>query len=146
MASHSQSKVCFFFDRVKFSLSNRTGLKKFIEQVFHNEGRKLENLNFIFCTDRRLLKINKDYLDHDYYTDIITFELSEPRSAVIGEVYISIDRVRQNAQLLQQSYKSEIHRVIFHGVLHLCGYSDKNITQKLKMRKAEEKLLAAYFK
>lgn len=146
MASHSQSKVCFFFDRVKFSLSNRTGLKKFIEQVFHNEGRKLENLNFIFCTDRRLLKINKDYLDHDYYTDIITFELSEPRSAVIGEVYISIDRVRQNAQLLQQSYKSEIHRVIFHGVLHLCGYSDKNNTQKLKMRKAEEKLLAAYFK
>jgi probable rRNA maturation factor len=144
MASRSQSKVCFFFDGVKVSLSNRTALKKFIERLFTQEGRSLTALNYIFVSDKRLLTINRDYLGHDYYTDIITFDLSEVPGQVQGEVYISIDRVRENARILGLTLKSELHRVIFHGALHLCGYNDKTVLQTQQMRKTEEVYLNTY--
>jgi probable rRNA maturation factor len=144
MASRSQSKVCFFFDGVRVSLTNRTVLKKFIERLFKREGKSLVSLNYIFVSDKRLLEINRDYLAHDYYTDIITFDLSETSEGVQGEVYISIDRVRENAERLGVSLKSELHRVIFHGALHLCGYGDKTKAQIKQMRDAEDNYLNSY--
>lgn len=138
------SKVCFFFETKGFSLENRTALKAFIETIFKKEKKSLESLNYIFCTDKRLLEINRQYLQHDYYTDIITFDLSAG-SSTIGEIYISIDRVIDNAQTLGTSIKSELHRVIFHGALHLCGYGDKKKEEVVLMRKREDYWLSRYF-
>ncbi|MGZ8558379.1 MAG: rRNA maturation RNase YbeY [Chitinophagaceae bacterium] len=145
MASSSQSKVCFFF-KTQVSLQERSKLKMFVKAVFKKEKRKLQSLHYIFCNDKDLLEINRQYLRHDYYTDIITFEFSEKKAPVEGEVYISIDRVRDNAQKLGEPAFRELHRVMFHGVLHLCGYRDKSKEEKMKMRVNEELLLSNYFR
>jgi rRNA maturation RNase YbeY len=139
----SKSKVCFFFQEVKASLANRSVLKKFIESVFKKEGKGLESLNYIFCSDKTLLEINRRYLKHDFFTDIITFDLSETKSCR-AEIYISIDRVRENARKLEVSFNSELHRVIFHGVLHLCGYNDKTKTERNRIRVKEDHYLYNY--
>ena len=139
----SKSKVCFFFQKVKPSLAGRSGLKKFILHVFKKEGKNLESLNYIFCTDKALLEINQKYLNHDFYTDIITFDLSENKD-VRAEIYISVDRVRENALQLGDSFRSELHRVIFHGILHLCGYNDKNKAERKKIRIKEDYYLNKY--
>jgi probable rRNA maturation factor len=146
MAYPSQSKVCFFFDQVQLTLENRQGLKKFIEKLFRKEGKQLQSLNYIFCSDEALLQINKNYLAHDYYTDIISFDLTEPGAGITGEIYISIDRVRDNAAIEGTTIKSELHRVIFHGALHLCGYGDKTKREVAEMRKMEELYLERYFR
>lgn len=109
------------------------------------ERKKLASLNFVFCSDKELLTINKEYLSHDYYTDIITFELSERGQPVEGEIYISVDRVAENAQKLKEPLSRELHRVVFHGVLHLCGYSDKTKRLRAKMEEAENYYLSRYF-
>jgi len=142
--NRGDKKISFFFQDVMFSLANRSPLKKYIQSIFKNEGRDLESINFIFCTDKALLDINRKFLDHDFYTDIITFDLSETHQ-IRAEIYISVDRVRDNAAELSVSLKSELHRVIFHGVLHLCGYSDKTKADKAKMREKEDFYLAEYF-
>ena len=139
----SKSKVCFFFQGVRVNLANRTHLKKFIESILKREGKKLECLNYIFSTDKALLEINRQFLSHDFYTDIITFDLSE-KGDVNAEIYISVDRVRENALNLGVSNKSELHRVIFHGVLHLCGYKDKRRIEREKMREREDFYLRKY--
>ncbi|WP_366206997.1 rRNA maturation RNase YbeY [Flavihumibacter sp. CACIAM 22H1] len=115
-------------------------------QLFKKEKKSLELLNYIFCTDEYLLDINRSFLQHDYYTDIITFELAEKGEPTQGEVYISIDRVRDNAKLHGQSFQRELHRVIFHGALHLCGYRDKTKKEETLMRQKEEEYLSYYFK
>lgn len=140
----SKSKVCFFFEHRDFSLVNRTRLKAFIESIFIKEKKKLGSLNYIFCSDKRLLKINQQFLHHDYYTDIITFDLSQS-SFIQAEIYISTERVRDNAKKLNISFKSELHRVIFHGSLHLCGYGDKTRLKMKEMRKKENYYLSSYF-
>jgi len=144
MASSSKSKVCFFFQDISFPLANRTRLKQFIEALFKKEKKKLDSLNYIFTTDKSLLKINQDWLKHDSYTDIITFELSTPPSPLIGEIYISVERVRENSKTLGTTFKSEIHRVIFHGALHLCGHKDKTPPESKKMRALEDKYLKMF--
>ena len=141
--SLSKSKVYFFYQGVKSGLQSRTKLKKFIELIFKKEGRPLLSINYIFCTDKALLEINKQFLKHDFYTDIITFDLSES-DEIAAEIYISVDRVRDNASLLGVSFKSELHRVIFHGALHLCGYGDKTKGQKAEMREKEDYYLRKY--
>jgi rRNA maturation RNase YbeY len=141
--STSKSKVCFFFQGVKVSLTNRTQLKKYIQTIFKKEGKELQSINYIFCTDKAILEINRQFLAHDFYTDIITFDLSESE-AVQAEIYISVDRVKENAFELEVSFKSELHRVIFHGVLHLCGYKDKKGGEIKKMRGKEEFYLNKY--
>ena len=146
MASPSQSKVCFFFDGVQFYFPNRTALKDFVVRSFRKEGIKLGGLNIIFCTDKRLLEINRSFLQHDYYTDIITFDLTPPRNEILeAEIYISIDRVKENAANHHTTFQLEIHRVIFHGVLHLCGFGDKSHAEQATMRGRETKLLNSYF-
>jgi rRNA maturation RNase YbeY len=141
----SFSKVCFFFEHRNFSLENRTLLKKFIESIFRREKRKIDSLNYVFVSDKRLLEINHQFLGHDYYTDIITFDISEG-SSIKGEVYISIDRLKENSKKLGVSFKSELHRVIFHGALHLCGFKDNTTTERKKMRAREDFYLFGYFK
>jgi rRNA maturation RNase YbeY len=121
-------------------------LKAFIEKAIKKEGLTIENLQYIFCSDKYILGINKSYLQHDYYTDIISFDLSETRGKLIGEVYISIDRVKDNAITHKTSFKEELLRVIFHGALHFCGYKDKKPSDIKKMRAQEDKWLKSYLK
>jgi rRNA maturation RNase YbeY len=144
MSSTSKSKIYFFF-QTPVSLQQRTRLKKYVEGLFRKEKKKLQSLNYVFCTDEELLEINRQYLNHDYYTDIITFELSPKDSPIDGEIYISMDRVKDNARSLGQSFYMELHRVIFHGALHLCGYRDKRKSEIKKMREMEAKYLKEYF-
>jgi rRNA maturation RNase YbeY len=132
----AEQKIHFFFNNVKPTIKDRTLLKKHIILIFSNEGIALSSLNYIFCTDKFLLGINRSYLNHDDYTDIITFNLSE-NLVVEGEIYISIDRVKENAQLFRRNFNEEIRRVIFHGALHLCGYKDNTASQKKQMRERE---------
>src|SRR5215207_5097780 len=120
MTSAKTSRIQFFY-QASLTLTNRTKLKKFIEGIFRKEKKKLQGLNYIFCTDKQLLAINRQYLKHDFYTDIISFDLGGSDAASYGEIYISVDRVRDNARVLGESFTRELHRVMFHGVLHLCG-------------------------
>ena len=128
------------------SLRDRTRLKAFLHLLFQKEKIKLIELQYIFCSDDRLLEINKQFLNHDYYTDIITFNLSGANQPINAEIYISVDRVRDNALKFSSSLQKELHRVIFHGALHLCGYKDKTRKDDLEMRKMEDKYLNLYFK
>jgi probable rRNA maturation factor len=129
------------------TLKDRTKLKAFIPQLFQREGKALADLNVIFCSDDYLLEVNKQFLNHDYYTDIITFDLSEPNSkATTAELYISIDRIKDNAVIHEVSVSKELHRVIFHGCLHLCGYKDKSKRDIEVMRGKEEEWIKKYFK
>jgi probable rRNA maturation factor len=137
--------IQFFFLQHNISLTKRTALKQFIHTIFKKEKKSLANLTYIFCSDDYLLEINKNHLQHNYYTDIITFDLSDASGKISGEIYISIDRVKDNANTLAVTIKEELHRVIFHGALHLCGYKDKSIRHAKEMRLAEEKFLSLYF-
>ena len=128
------------------TLAKRSVLKAFIERSLKKEGLRIERLQYIFCSDKYLLGINKSYLQHDYYTDIISFDLSETKGKLIGEVYISIDRVKDNAKTHKTSLKEELLRVIFHGALHFCGYKDKKPADIKKMRAQEDKWLKSYLK
>jgi rRNA maturation RNase YbeY len=129
-----------------FRFNSKTPLKSFIQRLFLLEKQKLESLHYIFCSDDYLLQINKDFLQHDYYTDIITFNLSDHSKEIEGEVYISIDRVKENAHLQKSGYKEECLRVIFHGALHLCGYRDKTKKEISCMREKENEYLRLYLK
>ena len=138
--------IKFFFTDVSITLNDRNKLKQFLKQLFNDQQARLQSLTYIFCSDQYLLGINKEFLQHDDYTDIITFTLSEPSMAIVGEIYISIDRIKDNAHIHSVSIKEELHRVIFHGALHLCGYKDKNALDKQKMTAGEDKYLTLYFK
>ncbi|MEO7924361.1 MAG: rRNA maturation RNase YbeY [Chitinophagaceae bacterium] len=142
--SASNKQISFFFPDTRPTLKNRAGLKRFILSIFKKEKKNAGAINYVFCTDRALLDINRRYLKHNFYTDIITFDLSEG-TAVQADIYISIDRVRENAQKIGVTLKEETHRVIFHGVLHLCGYKDKSAKDAKIMREKEEFYLSKYF-
>lgn len=126
------------------TLKNRLVLKDFLRKLFKKEGMPLEALRYIFCSDDYLLDINRQYLRHDYYTDIITFNLAEPKSPVNGEIYISIDRVIDNSRQFNTTFTEELHRVIFHGALHLCGYKDKTRKEEALMRSKEAECITRY--
>ena len=138
-------KVQFYSLNRSPVLRERNRLKLFIENLFMAEKKKLGNLSFIFCSDEHLLSINKDFLKHDFYTDVITFDLSSSKNETEGEVYLSVDRIKDNANKLGVSFKEELHRVVFHGALHLCGYNDKSKTDQQQMRLTENKYLKLYF-
>jgi probable rRNA maturation factor len=128
----------------KISLKDRQILKTTLISLFKREKKTLAELQYIFCSDARLLGINRQFLQHDYYTDIITFPLSAPSEPITAEIYISVDQVRENAQEFGNTVKNELLRVIFHGALHLCGYGDKTPREVKKMRQLEEKYLVLY--
>jgi rRNA maturation RNase YbeY len=128
------------------SLRSRTELKTFINKQCLKEGIHIETLQYVFCSDTFLLDINNRYLNHNFYTDIISFDLSEQKGRLIGDVYISIDRVKENAKTEGHLYMHELLRVIFHGALHFCGYKDKKPADQKIMRSMEDKWLKAYLK
>ncbi|MEN9701802.1 MAG: rRNA maturation RNase YbeY [Bacteroidota bacterium] len=128
------------------SLVNRVALKSFLEKQMKKEGIRIECLQYVFCSDKYLLEINKQFLNHDYYTDIISFDLSEVKGELIGDIYISVDRVKENAKLVKTTQTNELLRVIFHGALHFCGFKDKKPADAKLMRSMEDKWLKAYLK
>ena len=142
----SKSKIRFFFEHTQFNLQRRTLLKKFIEKIIKKESKRLVFINYVFCTDKKILEINRRFLNHDFYTDILTFDLSEKGENIQAEIYISIERVRDNSKYLQTSFNSELLRVVFHGVLHLCDYRDKKVEERRIMRYKEEYYLDTYLK
>lgn len=139
------SRIVFFEHKSVRFLKNRKNLKKFLSILFVDELKCLNNLNIVFCDDEYLLSINKEFLQHDYYTDIITFDLSSDGNTIEAELYISIDRIIDNASILSSSKSTELHRVIFHGCLHLCGYGDKTESEVVLMRNKEDFYLDKYF-
>jgi rRNA maturation RNase YbeY len=137
-------KVTFHWQDRRFAFKQTKKLKSFIESIFETEGKHLDCLSYIFCSDKFLLNINKQYLQHDDYTDIITFDLSETKKEIIGEIYISVDRVKENAAKFETSQAQEMNRVLFHGALHLCGYRDKKTTEIKQIRSKEDYYLTHF--
>jgi len=128
------------------SFKEKLKVRHFIELLFKKEGRNLKRIDYIFCDDQYLLTINQSFLNHDYFTDIITFDLSEKKEGIIGEVYISLDRIKENAKLFSVTTNEELLRVLIHGALHLCGYKDKKNADKETMRQKENEYLLQFIK
>ncbi len=133
--------IYFNVEDVDLKLKGKLILRKWIRQVVETYGLKPGELSYIFCNDDKILEVNRQFLQHDYYTDIITFDYDED-GVVSGDMYISVDTVQTNAEQYAPSFERELHRVIIHGVLHLCGLKDKSSEDEKKMRAAEEKALS----
>lgn len=138
--------IAFAYADRQLSLKQKRNIQAFIIQLFKKERQPLAHLQYVFCSDEYLLAINRNFLQHDYYTDIITFGLSAPKAPIEGEIYISVDRVKDNATALNTTFKDEMLRVIFHGALHLCGYKDKKKSESIIMRNKEEQYLRLFEK
>lgn len=132
------SPITFFKEGVSFRLNNQEALRKWIALAAKKEGYSIDQLNYIFCSDRYLKKMNVSYLNHNYYTDIITFDNSTEKKKIIGDVFISIDTVKYNATEYKTSLENELARVMIHGLLHLVGYSDQSPKDQKKMRSMED--------
>ncbi len=138
--------ISFLTENIKMPKLDRTAVRAWITAVAATyEGRKVGDLSYIFCNDERILEVNKEFLGHDYYTDIITFDYSEP-SKISGDMFISLDTVLSNSSKFHTSYDKELMRVIIHGVLHLCGINDKGPGERAVMEAAEEKALDMWYK
>lgn len=137
--------ISFFLHEVSIKLIQRKALKAYLYRLFEQEKVELKSLTYVLCNDEYLLGINKEFLKHDTLTDIVTFSLADAGEPVIGEVYISIDRVEENARKFKVTVNNELHRVIFHGALHLCGYKDKKMAEIKLMRSKESQSLEQYF-
>lgn len=129
--------VHYHREDTSFKIKDRLALRRWVNKTILNEGRKPGEINYIFCSDQYLLDLNRSALDHDYYTDIITFDYCE-ENLISGDLFISVDRVADNATQLGNSFLDELHRVMIHGVLHLCGYKDKSKKDEQLMRKKED--------
>lgn len=135
--------IHFHTEDIAFVLKKKTLLKSWIQETIKSKKRKTGDINFIFCSDTYLLAINKQYLNHNTYTDIITFDYSKgsQTQSISGDIYISIDRIKENATKYSKTKEEELHRVIIHGILHLLGYADKTKTAKEEMTKQENNCL-----
>ncbi|MEX2235021.1 MAG: rRNA maturation RNase YbeY [Cyclobacteriaceae bacterium] len=134
--------VDFFNQDIAFKLPKPIKTRRWILEVIRREKKRLAHLNYIFCSDEYLLALNQKYLKHKTLTDIITFDTSEIKGIIEADIFVSIERVRANAEELQIGADDEVHRVLIHGVLHLLGYSDKSKAQKTTMRKKEDAYLS----
>ncbi|WP_428654046.1 rRNA maturation RNase YbeY [Runella sp.] len=130
--------IQFFIEDVAFKVPQSRKTKTWLQSIIKAEGFALNQLNYIFCSDEYLLNVNRQYLEHDFYTDIITFDNSEDENLIEGDIFISIDRVKENAQELQKPFEEELHRVLAHGILHLVGYDDIEDAQEQEMRNKED--------
>jgi rRNA maturation RNase YbeY len=133
--------IQFFYENLAESVS--TDYTKWLEDIILSEEKKLGEINYIFCDDEYLLKINQDYLQHDYYTDIITFDYVKGKT-ISAEIFVSLQRISDNASTLSRNYEEELRRVLAHGILHLCGYKDKTEEEEKQMRSKEDFYLAKY--
>lgn len=137
-----RSVIHYFTEDISFNLKQKTIIKNWLKETITAEGYVLQELNFIFCSDAYLLDMNQQYLNHDTYTDVITFDNSEVLKTIIGDVFISIDRIRENAAAFSRDFHNELCRVMVHGTLHLLGYTDKTKTSKSQMTLKEDQYLA----
>ena len=131
------------YKSLEFQLSQKNKIREWLSNIALKNKKEIVILNYIFCSDKELLSINKKHLNHDEYTDIITFDYNEGK-LIISDIYISIPRVKENAKLYKQTFQDELCRVMVHGVLHLCGFKDKTEAEKKKMRKKEEEALLIF--
>lgn len=136
--------INFHLEDIDFKLQQKLKLKNWLKSVLEAEGFVLGDVNYVFCSDEYLLKINVEYLDHDYLTDIITFDNSEDEELIEGDIFISIDRVVDNARTFEVSTEHELRRVLVHGILHLCGYLDKTNEEEQLMREKENHYLQLF--
>ena len=128
--------IQYFFENVE-EISLPENCSEWIKKLILNEEKKVGNINYIFCDDEYLLKVNQDFLNHDYYTDIITFDYVKGKT-ISGDIFISLTRISENASTLSNSFEKELLRVLAHGVLHLCGYKDKSDEEEKEMRAKED--------
>ena len=133
--------IRFFTEDIKLLLKNKAQLRDWFIATAKKEGARIKGLNYVFCSDAYLLEMNQSYLNHDNYTDIITFDNSETDDVLQGDIFISVERVRENAQTFGINEQDELHRVMIHGLLHLLGYGDKNKAEKEKMTEKENHYL-----
>jgi rRNA maturation RNase YbeY len=138
------SKINFFNEEIIFNLKNKQLIKKWLKVIANKYSFKITELNYIFSNDNYIHKINLEYLQHNTFTDIITFDNSDIKLEIIGDIFISIDRVKENSTKFHVDFEEELHRVISHGLLHLCGFKDKTKPHKEKMRTAENEALQEY--
>jgi rRNA maturation RNase YbeY len=136
------ASINFFSEQIPFTIPHPRKSANWIRACIKQEKKKLELLNFIFCSDEYLRTINIQYLGHHTFTDIVTFDQSDKTGYIEGDIYISIDRIKENALSFNTNFDNELHRVIIHGVLHLAGYSDKSKPQKKVMREKEDAYLS----
>ncbi len=134
--------INFYSQETEYELPNKRKIRSWIINVLQIHQKNPLDLNFIFTSDRYLFELNQKFLNHNTYTDIITFDYSESNDDIKGDVFISIDRIKENSEIFEQSFIDELHRVMIHGVLHLLGLKDKTTTEKEEMRKFENHYLA----
>lgn len=128
--------IQFFFENTD-EITLAPNLNQWLESLILSEQKKIGDINYIFCDDEHLLQINRDYLQHDYYTDIITFDYVKGKT-ISGDIFVSLPRVSDNAEAMSKDFESELHRVLAHGILHLCGYKDKTEDEITEMRNKED--------
>ncbi len=135
--------IHFFQEDISISISQPKAVKRWVEQVVNSEGAVAGEINYIFCSDLYLHSMNVQYLDHDTYTDIVTFDQSDDdEEEITGDIFISVERVKENASTLKEDFENELHRVMIHGILHLLGYGDKSLKEKQLMREKEDACLS----
>ena len=136
--------IQFLSENIELPAIDQTKVSRWIKLVAASQGRKAGHINYIFCDDERILEVNNYYLQHDYFTDIITFDYSSGKT-ISGDIFISIDTVKSNAEGLKISFEEELHRVIIHGILHLCGQDDKTTESQAEMTRKENEALAQLY-
>ena len=136
--------IHFFSEEIRFTLKEKLNRKRWLTKIATNASFKIKELNYVFCSDEYLYQMNRDYLKHDTYTDIITFDNSENKDNIEGDIFVSIDRVRENAKTHNQEMETEMNRVLAHGLLHLMGYKDKTQEEATLMRIKEEESIKLY--
>ena len=134
--------IQFFQEGISYRIPKKRNLRRWLGQVASEHDGEIDSVNFILCSDDRLLEINRQYLDHDYYTDVISFPYHEPDEPIAGDIYISIDRVKEHAHDLSISTLDELHRVMVHGLLHLLGFGDDSPSRQEEMTRWEDYHLA----
>jgi probable rRNA maturation factor len=134
----SKIPINFFVEDITYTLKSKTIIRNWIKEVIATEGYQLDELSFILCSDEYLLGMNQQYLNHDTYTDVITFDNSEELKTILGDIFISLDRVKENALSLNTTIANELCRVMIHGTLHLLGYKDKSKASKTLMTSKED--------
>lgn len=134
--------IHYFFENIEEILIT-PNTSQWLENIIISEGKKLGEINYIFCDDEYLLKVNQDFLAHDYYTDIITFDYVKGKT-ISGDIFVSLPRIFDNASTLSKNFEDEFHRVLAHGILHLCGYKDKTEAEEKEMRSKEDFYLSLY--
>lgn len=135
--------IQYFYENITETVDQN--YKIWLQEIIISEQKKIGEINYIFCDDEYILKVNQDYLQHDYYTDVITFDYVKGKT-ISGEIFVSLQRISDNASTLLKNYEDELRRVLAHGILHLCGYKDKSEEEEKEMRNKEDFYLNKYSK